>query len=149
MIFLLSVLITILALTRGALVKIWLLDPVVFSVSELALKLLIFLLVTEEDQLFNLVDEVGNALALVLKFRPFLFQVGHRLYVLLFLASEHRGCPFAFKFSKLLLSTLLASCLQLRLELEKGIKMCTALEDAYEVEPLACMLEANSSLASI
>ena len=149
MIFLLSVLITILALTGGALVKIGLFDPVVFSVSESALKLLTFLLVTEEDQLFNLVDEVGNALALVLKFRPFLFQVGHRLYVLLFLAGEHRGGPFAFKFSKLLLSTLLASRLQLRLEREKGIKMRTALENAYEVEPLASMLEAYSSLARI
>ena len=55
MIFLLSVLITIFAFTRGALVKIWLIDPVIFSVSEFALKLLIFLLVTEKDQLFNLV----------------------------------------------------------------------------------------------
>ena len=121
MIFLLSVLITIFAFTRGALVKIWLIDPVIFSVSEFALKLLIFLLVTEKDQLFNLVYEVGYALVLVREFRPFLFQVRHRLYVLLFFAGKHRSCPFAFKFSNIFLSSLLASCLQLYLELEKGI----------------------------
>ena len=58
MIFLLSVLITILAFTGGALVKIGFFDPVVFGVSHFALELLMFRPVTEEDQLFNLFDKV-------------------------------------------------------------------------------------------
>ena len=70
---------------------------------------------TQEYQLLDIVDEVGDALILILKLRQFLFQMCHRSLIFsLFLVVDARtASPTRLQLSELSLVSLLAAMLEL------------------------------------